>query len=36
LLTDAEMVKGPTSWKRFKDPFGKWKVEVAEVEHAHA
>lgn len=34
LLTDEEMATGPSSWSRFKDPFGPWKAQDNETPHA--
>lgn len=31
LLSDAEMAKGPKGWRRFRDPFPRWRAEPAEV-----
>ncbi len=41
LLTDAELERGPAHWKRFKDPFGHWRIDeeqpaVEHAAHAHA
>lgn len=34
LLTDAELAKGPEGWVHFDDPFGTWRIDQPEAEHA--
>ena len=31
LLTDKEMSRGPSGWKRLKDPLPQWEVDMAEL-----
>lgn len=35
LLTDMEMATGVRGWRKLEDPFGKWKVEPAEMAMSH-